>query len=249
MCLLIAERGNCFYMRDLLDMHMHTIVSGHAYSTMREMFTAGKEKGLQLIGITEHAPKMPGSCHTIYFHNFKVVRSGAYGIDTLMGSELNIMDYTGKVDLTDFTLKKLDYAIASLHDPCFRAGTREQNTAAVLGAMANPYVTIIGHPDNGRYPLDYEAIVKDAKKHHVLLELNNSSYSPQSGRPGSRENAHTMLTLCKQYEVPVIMDSDAHIDLDVGNHIYAKEVLNEANFPEELVVNTDPEKFRAFLRK
>lgn len=48
-------------MRDIyvLDLHTHTYASGHAYNTMNEMAYAAKEKGLQLLGITDHAPAMP----------------------------------------------------------------------------------------------------------------------------------------------------------------------------------------------
>ena len=61
-------------MRDILDVHTHTIASGHAYNTLKEMIQTAKEKGLEVYGITEHAPKMPGSCHDFYFHNLKVVK-------------------------------------------------------------------------------------------------------------------------------------------------------------------------------
>lgn len=60
-------------MRDILDVHTHTIASGHAYNTMMEMIHAAQEKGLEVYGITEHAPKMPGTCGEFYFHNLKVV--------------------------------------------------------------------------------------------------------------------------------------------------------------------------------
>ena len=32
-------------MKDLLDVHMHTLASGHAYNTIREMIAAGSKKG------------------------------------------------------------------------------------------------------------------------------------------------------------------------------------------------------------
>ena len=41
--------------------------------------------------------------------------------------------------------------------------------------MDNPYVNIIGHPDDSRYPVDYEQLVRAAGEKHVLLELNNTS--------------------------------------------------------------------------
>jgi hypothetical protein len=40
----------------LLDVHTHTIVSGHAFSTVNEMVAEAKSKGLKVYGITEHGP-------------------------------------------------------------------------------------------------------------------------------------------------------------------------------------------------
>ena len=54
-------------MRDILDVHTHTLASGHAYNTMREMAKAASEKGLEILGITEHAVSMPGTCGAFYF--------------------------------------------------------------------------------------------------------------------------------------------------------------------------------------
>ena len=48
-------------MHCLLDTHMHTIASGHAYSTISEMIAEAQKKGLSLIAITEHGPKLKGS--------------------------------------------------------------------------------------------------------------------------------------------------------------------------------------------
>lgn len=45
----------------IADMHMHTLVSGHAYGTIREMAATAGEKNLKLIGITEHATPHSGN--------------------------------------------------------------------------------------------------------------------------------------------------------------------------------------------
>lgn len=45
-------------MIDILDVHTHTIASGHAYSTLQEMIDSAKTKGLKLLGITEHTNKI-----------------------------------------------------------------------------------------------------------------------------------------------------------------------------------------------
>lgn len=230
-----------------LDTHTHTIASGHAYSTITEMITSAKEKGLLLLAITEHAPSMPGTCHEFYFHNYRVFKNKDFGIELLLGSELNIRDFRGTVDLDEKTLASLDLCIASLHLPCFTIGTMEENTNAYIGAMKNPYVHIIGHPDDGRIPVDYERLVKAAKEYHIALEVNNSSLNPLSFRPNAKENDLTYLTLCKDYQVPICLGSDAHICQDVGNFSYAASVLDEIQFPDSLILNTSVEKFKAYL--
>ena len=235
-------------MKDVLDVHTHTTASGHAYSTFREVIEAAKSKNLELIGIADHAHFMPGTCHDFYFVNFKNIPRNAYGIKLVMGAELNIIDYSGSTDLPAQILKNLDYAVASLHNPCIDPGSVEENTAAIIGAMRNPHIVIIGHPDNPKYPVDFEKIAEAAAENKVLLEVNNSSYKSVGYRAGSRENAKLMLAACKKFNASVIMGSDAHVDIDVGNHSISQEVIAENNFPEELVVNSSAEKFFDFVK-
>ncbi len=49
-------------MKYVLDVHTHTLASGHSYSTIREMANMASDKGLELLGITEHGPRMPAGC-------------------------------------------------------------------------------------------------------------------------------------------------------------------------------------------
>lgn len=133
----------------VMDLHTHTIASGHAYNTLREMAKAAADRGLEILGITEHAPMMPGTCYNYYFHNLKTVPRELYGIRLLLGAELNILNPQGEVDLKEEELRGIDIGIASLHLPCMKPGSREENTSAYLNVMKNPYVNIIGHPDDG----------------------------------------------------------------------------------------------------
>lgn len=229
-------------MKDILDVHVHTTASGHAYSTFGECVAAAKSKGLELLGIADHAPSVPGAIHNFHFVNFKVIPRDAYGIKIIMGAELNIIDYSGSTDLPAKILKRIDYAIASLHKECIEPGSVEENTAALIGAMRNPHVVIIGHPDNPKFPADLDAVARAAKDNGVLLEVNNSSYIYEH-RAGSADVAQGMLAACKKYGTEIIIGSDAHIDVDVGNHAAAQKVLADNNFPAELVVNSSVEKF------
>lgn len=234
-------------MTDRMDLHTHTLVSGHAYNTMREQINAAKEKGLELLAITEHGPDMPGSCKKIYFENMSILERRQQGMTVLFGAEVNILDYNGRVDLPNYTLKNMDVVIASLHLPCYKEGSKEQNTNAYLKAMENPWINIIGHPDDQRFEIDYEALVLGAKNNQVLLEVNASSLSPNSYRVGAADNYKVLLELCEKHRVSIVINSDAHTDLQIGNHDMAWEVIQKANFPEELIVNYEIERVKPFL--
>ena len=61
-------------MKFTIDTHTHTLVSGHAYNTIDEMAAFAAEKGVTHLAITDHAPKMPGSCGYLHFLNLSVDR-------------------------------------------------------------------------------------------------------------------------------------------------------------------------------
>lgn len=236
-------------MKYVLDTHTHTLASGHAYSTISEMARAAADKGLELLAITEHAPMMPGSCQQIYFSNLVVIPRQMYGVELMFGTELNLLDYDGHIDLNNFILDRLDLRIASLHTPCIDPGTVEENTSAIVNAMKNPRIDIIGHPDDSTYPLDLEKVVYAAKESCTLLEVNNNSLNPRGARKDARGNILTMLSYCKKLQVPVIMNSDSHVFSDVARHDFSDSVIAEADFPEELIVNRSVKAFKAALAR
>ena len=237
-------------MRVEIDTHTHTLASGHAYNTLNEMAQAAADKGLKGLAITEHAPEMPGTCHLFYFQNLRIVPRKKYGIELLLGTELNIMNARGEIDLPDSVLERLDIAIASIHMPCFKdERTIDNVTAAYEKVMEHPYVDIIGHPDDGRYEIDYEALVQGAKEYGKVLELNNHSMDPDCNRQNAVENDTVMLELCKKYQVPVVMDSDAHFDLLIGEFDRARDLLEKLDFPEELVLNRSVDAIRKYVNR
>lgn len=225
-------------MKAIIDMHTHTVASGHAYSTLHENVQFAKKHGIKILGISDHGPDMPGGPQLYFFNNLKVVPKEIDGVRVLKGMEANIVDVDGNLDKLDpRALPGLDYLIASLHTICIEPSTKEDNTKAILNAMEQEKVKIIGHPDDARYPLDYEAIVKRAKEKNILLEVNNSSLSPNTFRKGARENVKIYLELCKKYGVRIIMGTDSHICYDIGIFDYAEQLIEEIDFPKELVIN------------
>lgn len=230
-----------------LDVHTHTIASGHAFSTLQEMVQAAADKGLKMLGITEHTSGIPGSCDPIYFRNLHVVPRQMYGIELLLGAEINILDDEGNLDMDAEAMKRLDLRIAGIHSLCYKPGTKEENTHGMVQVISNPWIHIISHPGDGTALLDFEPMVLAAKEHHTLLEINNSSLKPIRHKADARENNLTILRLCKKYEVPVILGSDAHISFDIACYDYLYELLQLTEFPEELIMNRDVETFKRYL--
>lgn len=230
-----------------LDVHTHSLMSGHAYSTIQEMAKEAADKGLRLLGITEHTPGIPGTCELIYFRNLHVVPRRMYGVELMLGAEINILDSEGNIDLPDDLMSKLDLRIAGIHSLCYTPSTREANTAGVVKVIANPHINIISHPGDGTAQLDFEPLVIAAKENRTLLEINNSSLNPVRHKTDALGNNLEILRLCKRYEVPVILGSDAHISFDIANYEYLPPLLNETEFPEDLIMNTSVEKFRNYL--
>lgn len=233
-----------------VDTHTHTIASGHAYNTIREMASMACRKGMEGLAITEHAPAMAGSCGLYYFQNLQVVPREMDGLKLLFGVELNILDRDGSVDLPEETIASLDIAIASIHPPCYgKTSGREENTQAYVNAMKKGYIDIIGHPDDGRFAPDYDVLAREAKETGTLLEINNSSLRPGGFRENTHDNALELLRCCKKYGTMITLGSDAHVDVDIANTGYSSRLLEEADFPEELVANISLNRLLSVLKR
>ena len=141
-----------------------------------------------------------------------------YGIRLLMGCEVNILDNNGSLDLNNEHLDRLDIAIAGIHSNCWQGGTKEENTAGMIKIIQNPKIHIISHPGDGSAELGFELSVLAAKASHALLEINNHSLAPQRKKTVPRDNNIKILRLCKKYEVPTILGSDAPISFQIADY-------------------------------
>lgn len=238
-----------YYMKEIkLDVHTHTLASGHAYGTINEMIKEASNRNLDILGITEHGPGIPGACNPFYFFNIKVVPRMQYGVKLMLGAEINILDYKGTLDLKHEHIKHLDLRIAGIHFQCYKPGSIDENTTAIINAIKNPDIDIISHPDDGHCPLDYEAVVKAAKEYHTLLELNNNALR-SSSRLNVAQNQETLMKLSMKYDVPMICGSDAHYMNDIANYTCIEPIIKKVNFPDKLIINYDTKKFEEYINE
>ncbi len=234
-------------MRLVADLHTHSIASGHAYSTIYEIAEAAAKRGLSMVAITDHGPAMPGATHAYYFGNMHVLPEEICGIEVLKGIEANIIDYEGNIDLSEEYLQKLDIVLAGFHAICYSGGTKEQNTRAMIKAMENPQVDIIVHPGNPLYPIDEYQVVEAAIKNNTLLEINNSSLTVS--RKGSCENCQQIARVAQEMGARIVIGSDAHSSCHVGNFSTSLEMVMEAGFTQEQVLNSSVGNIKDYLRK
>jgi len=231
------------------DLHLHTIASGHATRcTITDMSKKAAERSLKLIGISDHGPASNVSARPSYFQSLANAPRRRCDIEVLYGAELNILDFEGNVDLSDDILSRLDYAIISMHLPIFRPGTVNQNTLAYIKAMDHPRVRFIGHPDDSRFPVDYEELIKAAAAKNVLLEINNNSLSPDGYRGNSKPNLIQILELCLKYQSPLLLSSDSHGNDHIGDFQYALTLIHEIGFPEHLILNRSVSQLKCLLK-
>ncbi len=229
----------------LADLHIHTISSGHAYSTVAEIISAAAEKGLHAIAFTDHGPAIPGAPHRYFFGNLSVLPKKEKGVEVLRGVEANIIEKDGTLDLPEHYLQPLDLVWVGLHIPCIQPASPSLNTDALLYALENPYVDGIVHPGNPDFPIDEEAVVLAAKKKGKLLEINNSSFIT---RRGSKTRCREIAGFIAAHGGLVAINSDAHIARHVGKNDRALQLALEAGIHMEQIVNTDLRKLKDFLR-
>lgn len=233
------------------DLHMHTIASGHAYSTVLEMAKAAKACGLKVIAITDHGPAMPGGPHPYYFGNLRSVPDAIDGVRILRGVEANILNPEGTLDLDDAYLAGLDFVAAGIHpDTGYSGRDARDNTRALVNAMRNPYVDMIVHPCSPGYPVDMEQLVMAAAHFGVILELNARSFSPHMpGRRESQELCTYMGSLARKRGVHVAVNSDAHFFTEAGVVDQALAIARAADLTEEHIICANPARLADFLER
>ncbi|HQK82464.1 MAG TPA: phosphatase [Atribacter sp.] len=227
------------------DLHIHSIVSGHAFSTVREIALVAQQKNLQFIGLAEHGPSMPGGPSPIYFEARGHFPKKIDNIEVFFGAEIDILDENSTLDLDSQSLKKIDYGIISFHPQVYRGEILSDYTSILIKALENPYINIIAHLGNPRYPVDYPLIVKKAIDYNKVIEINNSSF--HISRKGSLENCKMIAQEIKKQGGYIIVTSDAHYCDEVGDYQLSLDLLESINFPKEYIINASPNMFQSFM--
>lgn len=232
-----------------IDLHIHTNVNPHAFSTIEENINAAAKKGMEIIAITNHGPALPDTPHWWHLRNIGILPDYIEGVRVLKGVEANILDENGKLDINQLVYSGMDIVLAGFHDveEYSDNGDKEKNTKAILNLIKSQKADIIVHLGNPSFPVDYAPIVKYAKEYNVALEINNSSLGDHV-RTGSKKNCKKMLELAKNEGCYISLGSDSHYSGHIGIFDNAIKLLEEVGYLDELIINDSKETFEKFLK-
>jgi len=192
------------------DLHMHTVETD-GRNTIQEMAEAARERGYKYMAITDHSKNLAfangldDKRALEHIQRIRAANESINGIRIFAGIEVDILA-DGSLDLSDSVLERMDLVIASVHSH-FNQSEQEM-TDRLLKAIANPNVSLIGHP-TGRlllrrdaYAFDIDGVLEAAARHKVAMELN--------AYPDRLDLCDRHLRMAKQRGVKIVINTDSH---------------------------------------
>lgn len=224
----------------IADLHTHTLSSTHAFHTADQMAAQAKACGYRAMAITDHGSAMPDAPHSWHFGNWSALPRVLDGVVMLYGAEVNVMDTKGGLDFSQRQLAGMDWTVVSIHSPCIPGLLTEREANRLwLEIAENPYIDCIGHSEQQNYRYDYDLVTKAFARNHKVVEMNGNSFNV---RKDGIPNMRALLRACLNNGCRVSLDSDAHSTLQMQRGLRKLySLLEEINFPQELVVNASCE--------
>jgi putative hydrolase len=222
------------------DVHSHSTWSD-GKATMLEMARGAEAMGYTYLGVTDHSPRikvvngLDANRLLAQSREMADVQAQVPGVALLQGIEVDILE-DGSLDLPDMVLELLDVVIASPH-----VKLRQEPAAMterMLRAVSHPHVDVIGHP-TGRRPgsregasYDFEAVFKEAARHHVALEIDCD--------PARMDLSPEMARLALELGCSFSLDADAHAPAEFAYVQMGMWMARRAGIPQERILNFKP---------
>jgi DNA polymerase (family 10) len=220
------------------DLHVHTKWSDGSHD-LDTVVQAAKKKGYQYIAITDHTKGL-GVAHGLdekrLAEEIRLIDEAnkkLSGFKILRGTEIDIRA-DGGLDLSDDALTPLDIVVASIHSGFKQP--REQITKRLLSAIRNPCVSVIAHPtgrligERDAYAVDMEAVLKEAAKYGVAMEVN--------AYPLRLDLNDLHIKMAREYDVPLVISTDTHVTSQYDFMAYGVSVARRGWVEKKDVLNT-----------
>jgi DNA polymerase (family 10) len=197
-----------------------------------------KKRGYQYIAVTDHTRGL-GVAHGLdearLREQIKLIDAANEKLRDfiiLRGAEVDIRS-DGRLDLPDDALAGLDIVVASVHSGFKQS--QDQITRRILSAIRNPYVSVIAHPtgrligERDAYAVDMEAVLKEAAKYRVAMEIN--------AYPLRLDLSDLHTKMAKEYGVPLVISTDTHVTTQFDFMAYGVSIARRGWIEKQDVLN------------
>jgi len=219
------------------DLHVHTKWSDGSHD-LDTMVQEARKRGYRYIAVTDHTKGL-GVAHGLDERRLREqmrlitgVNEKLRGFTVLAGTEVDIRA-DGRLDLADEALAGLDIVVASIHSGFKQP--QEQITRRLLAAVRNPCVSVIAHPtgrllgERDAYAVDLDAVLKEAAKYGVAMEVN--------AYPLRLDLKDLHIRMAKGYGVPLVISTDTHVANQFDYMAYGVSVARRGWVEKKDVLN------------
>lgn len=230
------------------DFHVHSsfdVTTSHDLGAdpIEDMARKAHELGYEYLALSEHNPAfMKVSAHEaadIIKGKKEVIdawnANPKYPVHLFNSLEIDIQP-DGSLALAEEAFKYLDMCVVSLHSS-FRM-SRADMTARILKAFSYPKVKIMGHP-TGRLlgkreevDADWVAVIEEAKKRDIALEINAS--------PDRLDLPEGLVRQAIEHGTKLTVDTDAHSARHMDGMKFGVYVARRGGAPKNAIMNTQP---------
>ncbi|MCG8571695.1 MAG: PHP domain-containing protein [Spirochaetes bacterium] len=229
-----------------VDLHIHSINSGHAYGTFYDIVSESLTKKMKLIALTDHGPSLAGTSGPVHFHLGKRAPKKIEDLRILWGCEANLINGAGELDLDEYTIDKLDILLIGIHPfTQYQDLGKLGNTQALIQAIERYPVNVLTHPLHQQFEYDWEPVWECAFSQNTLLELNLSYMIKYIHR--DLEKFKTMIEFVKKHNQKIIINSDAHFVHEIGDDTILQQYQAELRISDDLIFNDQLDKIYQWL--
>lgn len=238
-----------------IDLHIHTIHSGHAYGTFYDVIKEAAKKKMKMIAIADHGPSLLGSVTRLHF-GMGVRSPKTYkGVKILWGCESDPVNGSGKLDLSDENIAKLDILLVGFHEPTpYKDLGKKKNTEMLIKCFKRYKPQIFTHPARQMYPYDLEKVCQAACDNGVMLELNLAelAYTDRE-KPKQREarlkRIKQTVDIARKNKKKMILNSDAHFLHEIGDDKILKKYAKKLGVTKDIIINNYPKELMGVLKR
>lgn len=238
------------------DMHIHTIFSKHAYSTLKENLCEAQNNNMKYIAITDHfyqngdfidkKNEIIRMSHASEFKNrdeIKIISGGEFNLNQLLDKDVNVRKIYKNVKwrpigLHTWFLAPEKVNIEDIPEYFEKAVTSKDiiNPTAFCHIERELY-KCKGSENNKKVKNALYEIVDIAIQYKLLLEVNELSII--NNEVGGISRMKIWLNRAKEKNAMIYLGSDAHFCEQVGNFKNAINLINEIGISKENILNTD----------